>query len=66
MADDYGRITGVRQSPDAYSRIMGVEAKDDDFEKIYWRGRIKWALAMAVVGCGIILAGLLLQWLGGR
>jgi hypothetical protein len=66
MADDYGRITGVRQDPDDYSRIMGVEAKDDDFGKIYWRARIKWAVAMAVVGCWIILTGLLLQWLKGR
>lgn len=58
MADDYGRITGVPQNPDDYSRIIGVEAKDDDFGRIYWRAKIKLAVAMAVVGCGIILVGL--------
>jgi hypothetical protein len=64
MADEYGRITGVSHNPDDYSRIMGVEAKDEDFGHIYWRMKIKLAVAMAVVGCGIVLMGLLPQWLG--
>jgi hypothetical protein len=66
MADDYGRITGVPQNPDDYSRIMGVDATDEDRGRSYWRAKIKITVAMAVIGCGIILLGLLLQWLGWR
>ncbi|MFC0505047.1 hypothetical protein [Micromonospora costi] len=62
MADEYGRIMGDPQNPDDYSRIMGAEAKNDDFGRIYWRTKIKLAVAMAVLGGGCILFGLLLQW----